>query len=142
MSGNVNHDFKVRSKPTEVGDLFFSDYNIRILHEAIRYRVWVESGKAILIGRQSNDELSIVMRSVYLTDAKNVDGPTHIVVGQVRELNTLVLDYCVPQIVREGETYLQYKRDASRLPVPLDRGQIATTKGDNSLDMSRLYTYT
>lgn len=140
---NMRHQsvMKIQGKQSSVSELFFSKYNINILQDAIRYRVYVESEKRLLIGKQSEDELIIIMRSIYLTDARNIEGPKNVIVNQVRTLNSLVLDYCVPQIVREGESYIQYIHDASSIPVPLDRGQIATTKGYNSLDMSRLYKF-
>jgi hypothetical protein len=131
-------DSLLRSKSNRISDLFFSDYNVNILQDAIRYRVWVESNRTLMIGRQSDRELSIVMRSIYISESKNREDSESMVVQQVKQLNKLVLDYCVPQIVREGDMYRKYTSDASSLPVPLERGKLATKKGDNSLDMSRL----
>ena len=129
----------IRGKESRVGELFFSNMNKGVLHEAIRYSVWKESEKMLVIGRQSDAELSIVMRSIYLSDARNVDDSRECIIQQVKELNTNVLNYCVPQIVREGEMYRRYTLDASSLPIPLERGQISTTKGDRTLDLTPLY---
>ena len=120
--------------PTAVSDLFMSRTNVDALQDAIRYRVSVESDGRHVVGRQSDVELGIVMRSVLLTEGRNVED-AHTVVGQVRALNAAVIAYCVPRIVGEADAYLRYRTDLATLPVPMDRGGLATTKGDRSLGM-------
>lgn len=115
-----------------VADVFFSARNVDALQHGIRYRVFRESGGKLVIGRQSDVELGIVMRSIYLQHARNEERD---VLGQVRELNRLVLDFAVPQIVREANLYKHYREDVSRLPVPMARGELATSKGERSLEM-------
>jgi hypothetical protein len=66
------------------------------------------------------------MRAIYLQEAMH--GKTDIV-GQVRELNSKVLDFCVPRIMEEVRMYRYYKNDVSKLPTPLDRGSFQSSKG-------------
>lgn len=136
-------DFQVRGdallrnhKSTEVADLFFSERNVDALQQAIRYRVWVETNGAHTIDRQSDTELTIVMRSLYLQYGRN---SPYNVREQVRELNAHVLDYCVPKIMSEMFAYLQYLRDASSLPVPLPNPELATMKGTRSVEFTSTF---
>ena len=57
------------------------------------------------------------MKSIYLQYGKNLK--TNIQ-GQVKNLNILVLDYCVPNIISNIELYLGYKKSVSMLPKPLE----------------------
>lgn len=125
----------VRSwQPTPLSRVFFSRVNIDALQEGIRYRVYVETQGRHVIDRQSDQELFTVMRSIYLQYARN--DPRNII-GQVRQLNALVLDYCVRTVVSELGMYMRYLHDISHMPVPMDRGQLATTKGDKQLEVWR-----
>jgi len=120
---------------TEVGKLFFSSNNIEALQQGIRYRVYVESQGKYTVGRQSDSELKIVMRSVYYQNSKNQ--PTNIV-GQVRDLNQLVLNWAVPDVLGNVSQYDKYRKDASTLPVPMDRSPIISSKGSRQLEIMKL----
>ena len=130
--GGARLQTTIHQKSSSMSDLFFSARNVDALQQGIRYRVYVESGGRLTVGRQSDVELGIVMRSVFLQEGTRGDLSE---LEQVRALNAAVLAFCVPQVVKEAEMYLHFRRDVSTLPVPLDRGQIATTKGDRSLEM-------
>ena len=119
---------------TPLADLYFSDANLEAMHEGIRWRVNVESNGEFVISRQSDTELKIIMRSIFLQESRNepVD-----VLRQVRELNGKVLAFCVPRIVNEVSIYKTYQRDISRLPEPMARGEMATSKGTKVLNMGR-----
>jgi len=130
---HINRDALLRDRmDSEVSDLYFSSANVDALQEAIRYQVWAKTDGEHVIDRQSDTELMIVMRSLYLQYSRN---SPYNVREQVRELNARVLDECLPKIVSELSAYLQYLRDASQLPVPLEHGQLATMKGTRSLEM-------
>ena len=116
----------------EVSSLFFSEGNINALQDGIRYRVWVETNGKHTIGRQSDQELKIVMRSMYFQHSKNTYGDC---VGQVRTLNGKVLDWVVPEVLSNLLQYSTYRKDASTLPMPLERAQLSTTKGTKVLEV-------
>lgn len=118
--------------PNQVSNLFFSCNNIDVLQEGIRYRVYNMTNGKYVIGRQSDHDLKIVMRSIYLQYAKNL--PTN-VVEQVRELNGKVLDWATNEVVSNLRQYEKYRQDVSTLPIPLDRGELMTTKGSKTLEI-------
>ena len=113
--------------------LFTSQTNLEALQHGIRYRVYVDSGGKHVVGRQSDTELAVVMRSILLQYGENDAGGNAL--AQVRSLNARVLDFCVPRILSELLAYQHYLTDVSTLPVPLERGQIASTKGDKTLEL-------
>ena len=129
MGGTLQHVVQT----SDVQALFFSRTNVNALQEGIRYRVFQETEGTQRIGMQSETELGLVMRSVYLEHSRNVDDAN--VLGQVRDLNARVLDYCVPRILEELRAYTYYQRDVNSLPMPMDRGQFASSKGERSLTM-------
>lgn len=112
----------------DVNSVYFSKENIAALQQGIRYSVFRESQK--VISKQNETELMVIMRSIYLQYAKNL--PNNIL-AQIRELNARVLDYVVPKITVELNQYDTYIRDASGLPVPMDRGQNTSVTGTKFL---------
>ena len=121
---------------TPLNELFFSQNNLTALQEGIRYRIWVESNGRFTIGYQSERELTIIMRSIYYQNARH--SPTDIV-GQVRELNALVLKWAVPEIMSNLQQHEQYKKDISQLPMPLARAPMSTMKGTRSLELTKMH---
>lgn len=113
---------------------FFSKENLDSLQSSIRKGVYDRSGGKHVIGRQSDIELKIVMRSVYLQYSKNL--ATNIG-EQIRILNNLVVNICVPKIITNVEQYLGYKKDISGLPKPLPRPQNLSSAGTKSTRMTR-----
>ncbi len=134
--GRDNMKSTLRTQASPLSDLFFSGQNVEALQQGIRYRVFKESGDQLVIERQSEVELGVIMRSVFLTEARNDARPPR---EQVRELNAAVLAYSVPRVLEEARMYAQYRRDASTLPVPIDRGELATSKGTRTLEMKPFF---
>lgn len=113
-----------------ISSIFFSQQNIDALQEAIRYQVFLATNKEHIIDKQSETELFIIMRGVYLQNAKH---KSYGLLDQIKELNQLVIDYCVPKITNEIAIYMHYKQDIQKLPVPMDRGEFASSKGTKVL---------
>lgn len=120
------------TKPNEVSNLFFSEKNINALQEGIRYRIYNETNGKHIIGRQSDTDLKIIMRSIYLQYSKNL--PNNIV-EQVRELNKKVLDWSIKEILSNLKQFDMYRKDISTMPVPLERAPLITTKGTKTLEL-------
>lgn len=116
---------------TPLNDLFFSKTNINALQLGIRNLIANKTNNEFLIGNQSEVELQIVMRAIYLSEARHL---SYDIVGQVKTLNEKVLDYCVPRILEEIKMFNYYKNDVSRLPMPLERGQFSSAKGTRFLE--------
>jgi hypothetical protein len=97
---------------------FFSKENMQIIQNAIRAGVYEVSNQQYIIDNQNCDNLKIVMRSVFLQNSVNL--PDRIT-EQIKELNGLVVKYCVKEIYSEAKGYINYKRDASTMYNPIDR---------------------
>lgn len=115
----------------ELSDIFFSRQNLDYLQEAMRYLVYKRSCGKHVIDKQSETELVIVMRSVYLEHGKYRPND---IKEQVKELNVVVLNYCVDKILEEISMYIRYKKDITQLPMPLDRGEFISSKGTKVLE--------
>lgn len=97
-----------QAEMTRTAQLFFSDDNLNALQQGIRYRVYVDSENQIVVGRQSDEALEAIMRSIYTDHSRNLPFD---IVGQVRSLNARVLEFAVPQVVSEARMYGHYMRD-------------------------------
>lgn len=143
---NIYNLFKEENKPSlnfndeaikgthsnnDISRVFFSKENIDALQDAIRYQVYVKSCKQHVIDRQSDTELKIVMRATYLENARHA---TRDVMAEIRRLNLLVIEFCVPRIMQEINMYMRYKADISSLPVQMERGQFSSSKGTKVLE--------
>jgi hypothetical protein len=120
---------------TEVSKIYFSIDNINLLQKGIRNKILNDTGGEINIGRQKDDELKIVMRSIYFQYGKN---RTENINGQVLDLNTRVISWCVPQIISNIKQSQRYIEDISRMPVPLERSTYPSIKGVNNLDVTSI----
>jgi len=102
--------------PSPLSNAFFSTQNQQVIQNGIRAGVYHLSKQQYIISQQSNPNLLMVMRAMFLEHSQN--RPTHIK-EQIEELNKYVLDYCIPRIYGEAKGYLHYLKDASTLVVPL-----------------------
>lgn len=126
-----NHDFQKQGiknihVENKVSSLFFSRHNIDTLQSGIRYSVYKRSQNKHIIDNQSENDLMVIMRSIYLQYSKNLP---YDIVEQVKRLNSMVLDYCVPNILREVNQYNNYKNDIGSLPIPLEHSKNMSSKG-------------
>jgi hypothetical protein len=117
-----------------VNDLFFSDLNVNTLQDGIRYLVYKRSGNNLVIGKQSDSELKVVMRSIYLQYAKNVPFK---VLEQVKELNKMVLDYCVNNVMANVQQHIRFYTDIQSLPIPLEHSKSSSSAGLKTLHLEK-----
>ncbi len=75
------------------------------------------------------------MRSIYFQYGKNANNNIN---KQVLDLNTRVIDWCVPEILSNIKQSEQYKIDISTLPIPLDRSTLPSQKGLRTLEIMKL----
>lgn len=119
-------------KDSPLSCAFFSRQNIVIVQNGIRAGVYKVSKGRYTVGPQDETNLKIVMRSIFLQNAKN--NPNN-VAQQIYVLNNLVLEYCVKQVFSEAVSYIKYKNDVSTLAVPLARGINTNVKGNKQLEL-------
>ena len=109
-------NLKYTQQNTALSNLYFSSKNMTIVQNAIRANVYKMSNEKYIIDEQNVDILNIIMRSIYLQNSLNQ--PDNLT-KQIEDLNSLVINYCVPRVYSEVQGYIQYKKDASTLAVPL-----------------------
>lgn len=122
MRGNWNEN--------ELSQKFFGPDNTRTIQERLKREVYERSDKKYVIDDQSADELQIVMRSIFLQYAKNQE---YDIPGQIRDLNDLILEWCVPRILSEIGMYQYYLSDISKLPIPIEHPKSQSSAGSKSL---------
>jgi len=110
--------------------LFFSKKNMNIIQNMIRYNVYIKSENRYIIGKQSDIELEIIMRGIYLQYSPNLQ--TNIK-EQLEYLDKLVSDYAVAQIIPEVEQYFGYMKEIEYMPEPIDLPVNLSSKGTRSL---------
>lgn len=110
---------------------FFSKANATAIQNTIRKTVYDKSGpKKYVIDDQSMDELTIIMRTMYLQYAQNLP---YDIAGQVQDLNEKVINWSVPHILSAVDHYHYYLNDISHMPVPLARSVSLSSAGTKSL---------
>lgn len=85
--------------------IFFSPENVDLLQRQIIWTVYQKTGGKYLIEKQNEEDLQVVMRSMFLQHARHV--ADHIK-EQIQELNNLVTDDVVPNIISEVNQYIGY----------------------------------
>jgi len=113
---------------TPLNQAYFSPANFQIVQNAIRKRVFDESGQ--IIDPVGTDDLFMVMRAIYLQYCRNLD--TNIP-GQIAGLNERVVSWSVPKIISELNMYKTYIRDISTMPVPMSHPVNQSSAGTKSL---------
>lgn len=132
---NKNDKFKfnvlkgIQSK-SRLSMIYFSQYHIDQLNDKIRYNVWLKSDKKIVISRQNELELMIIMRAMFLQHSRNLD---YNIAEQVQELDDLIIRKFVPKLISEVLQYKGYINDIEYLPVPIDRPVNLSSKGTKIL---------
>jgi hypothetical protein len=117
-----------------VSETYFSRENMATLQATIRYEVHKNTNK--IIDRQSEQELNIVMRSIYLQHGNPVI-PSNNIINEIQKLNEMVVNFCTGQITTQVKQYIGYIKKLSSLPIPIDRPQYLN-KENYTYDMSNL----
>jgi hypothetical protein len=113
---------------------FFSKENMDIIQNGLRAGVYNKSNKRFLIGKQDDDTLKMIMRSIFLQHAKNMPDK---ITEQVKELNKMVLDYAIPQVMGDAIGYVKYKNDSSMMYNVMDRP--TSTYHNNTLEWKKWF---
>ena len=119
---------------TDLAKAYFSEGNLKTINNAIRRSVYDKSGsKQYIIDDQSADELTIIMRTMYLQYAQNLPYDIN---GQIADLNEKVLNWSVPHILSAVDHYNYYLNDISHMPVPLARSISLSSAGSKTLPLN------
>ena len=107
---------------------FFSQRNVDILQNNIRKMVFEKLG--YLIGRQSDVQLEIIMRSIFLQYARNLP---YKIKEQIQELNKMVLDFSVNEIIVNIKSYVNFKDEITNDKRIFQKPLFVSSKGSKTL---------
>ena len=136
---NTRFLFKNLYGETPLTFLFFSDKNIKNIQNLIKLNVHKQIN--YIIDDQSNNELMIIMRSIFLEyslhpaliseDMSETERQILFkkYTNEVDRLNKIVVQEIVPKIVSQIQQYVDYLRDASQQPYYMDKPKNESVKG-------------
>lgn len=110
--------------------VFFSKANVQLVHDMLRYHVYLKSNKQYIIGPQSNIDIEILMRSIALQSARHLP---YKITEQVKELNNMVVNAAVPRVISQIEQYNNYLYRVESLPVPIAHPKNMSNAGTKML---------
>jgi len=113
---------------SSVSSMYFSKENVDLVHQEIIKGVYQQSGQAI--SRQSDSNLQIIMRSLYLQYGKNLGCQ---IKEQVAELNSYVIKEAIRIILPNIQQSIGYRRDLNQLPGSIDRPVNLSSTGTKML---------
>ena len=106
----------MRQTGTPLGDLFFSDFNLRSIQNNIRQSVLTTTG--IAIDYQKQDDVLTLMRMVFINNSVDPYGNLP---AQIKIMNDLVVKTATAQIGTGLSQYIGYIRDISTPMIPEPR---------------------
>lgn len=115
---------------TPLNRVFFSKENVQLVQDMLRYNVYLKSNKKIIIGNQNTTDLEVVMRSVYLQNARNLP---YKITEQVRELNNMAVHQMTPSVLSQVYQYQTYLYQVEQLPVPIEHPKNLSSAGTKQL---------
>ena len=131
---NVSNDEKYlntgNQQRSKLSDMYYSQTNIDFLKNEIINQIYKKTSGKYRIVKQSEDELVIVMKSIYLQYARNSDVDIQL---QINVLNKHVLDYCVDNVYVNLLQYVKYIDDITKEQTVIDRPQNVDVKGNKTL---------
>ena len=132
-----NQDTSVKGilEKNSINDIFFSDMNITVLQNTIRYKVHENTEK--VISNQSQNELYIIMRSIMLQFA-NFRIKVDDIVDEIKRLNEMVVKYSVDNITSNVLQHDGYIKDLSKLAEPMDRPIVSNSSKNFTYDISNI----
>jgi|APGre2960657404_1045060.scaffolds.fasta_scaffold01223_11 hypothetical protein len=107
---------------------FFSRSNILEIQKLIRYQVYLNSKNKYIIGDQSETELIIIMKSIYLRYSK-MPKDYSCYAKEISRLNEIIVSRVIPGIINNIEQYIGYIKDSSSAPELLERSKNDSSAG-------------
>ena len=120
---------------SKLSDMYFSKENIQHIQNKLREGVYMKSNGQYKIGEQDCDSLKVIMRSIFLQYSANMSDNIQ---NQIEALDTMVLNYCIPQVFSEAKAYLKYLSDASSMYVPMSHPVLAK-ENDKQLELKKWF---
>ena len=123
----------LRAEPNNVIMGFFSDVNIQKIQNDLKKNVKKQIN--VEIDDQSCREIYVAMIYVYKTYGKNSLQKER---EEIIKLNDITVKLILPDLISNILQYLNYIKDISKQPTPLQHGKNTSIKGTNSLELNAL----
>jgi hypothetical protein len=120
---------------TKLSSNYFSKCNVDLLQKIIANEVEKKMGEKI--GKQSENDLIIIMRSYFLQEADNTLVDDNKVKNEIRRLDLIVKDECVRRIITMLKQHKAYIEDINTIAMPIERSQSTNIKGRKLKEMNR-----
>ena len=120
---------------TKLSTMFFSKSNINLLQKLIKYNVKKETNK--IISEQSNEELFIIMKSIFLNEANLGVKTNSCIKKELRKLDLLVVNECTKKIITQIKQHIIYLDNINNLAVPMERAESTNIKGTKINELNR-----
>jgi hypothetical protein len=136
---NTKQVFKNQYSDTLLTQMFFSQTNVENIQQLLRLFIYKKTN--IVIDKQSYNEILTIMRSIFLEysshppliEADMPDAQKRSILPlytkEVSRLNELVVNDVVPRIQSQLIQYINYIRDISELPKPIERSNNMSNSG-------------
>ena len=103
---------------TKLSLMYFSAKNIQYIQDTLKNEIFKRSDGLYKLLPQNEDNLKIIMRSYFLQYVENDMENEN---GELKRINSILLNYLIPKLMNESEAYHKYIRDQSTLVMPFDR---------------------
>lgn len=124
----------IHQQPNKLNTVFFSKKNIDAIQNGIRKDVYIKSNKKHVISRQSDEQLLIIMQSIYINNTYNIE---LFVENQIQELNRLVIIECTKIILPNVEQFIGYLDTVDKPVIPMAYGKATSSAGEKTVSLLR-----
>lgn len=136
---NTKQVFKNQYSDTLLTQMFFSQTNVENIQQLLRLFIYKKTN--IVIDKQSYNEILTIMRSIFLEysshppliDADMSEQQKRAILPlytkEVSRLNEIVVNDVVPRVQSQLIQYINYIKDISELPKPIERSSNVSNSG-------------
>jgi hypothetical protein len=136
---NTKQVFKNQYSDTLLTQMFFSRTNVENIQQLLRLFIYKKTN--IIIDKQSYNELLTIMRSIFLEysshppiiESNMSDSEKSTILPlytkEVSRLNEIVVNDVVPRVQSQLIQYINYIKDISELPKPIERSTNVSNSG-------------
>lgn len=124
----------IHQQPNKLNTIFFSKKNIDSIQDSIRKNVYIKSNKKYVISRQSDEQLLVIMQSIYINNTYNIE---LFLENQIYELNRLVIEESTKIILPNVEQFIGYLDTVDKPVIPMAYGKATSSAGEKTASLLR-----
>ena len=121
----------LKAEPNNVIVGFFSNANMQKIQNNLKKQVRRQIN--VEIDDQSCREIYVAMMYVYATYGKNTINKER---EEIMKLNEITVKVIMPDLISNILQYINYMKDISKQPIPMERSRNTSIKGTNSLEIN------